>query len=221
MMTPEQVDLLQRALSLLAIAALGGALSAVFFRYLLSCSFLIVSTVVSILTTLAIIFWIAPSGNVPLIIIAMFIFGAAATAPIGGFLLLLAAGAKMDPEETGRAIFKVLAVTFGATFGAALIGLFSGVNFQALGGLLFSGLIILIAVSLGTLFGAISRKLDTAIGMVAAGFWVVYMIYDFNRAVYAYTENTWPAATSIAINVYLDMLNFLVRIAPLFFKDSN
>ncbi len=211
-MTAEQSDLLVRSIQLFMVIAAGGALSAFIFRYMVSCGMMVVSFIVTVIMIIAIHFWIGPSGNVPAIMISVFIFGAAATAPIGGAMLVVAAKAGMDADEAARTIFTAIGITLGATIAAGLIGVFSGFNFQFLGTGLFIFLNFLIFWGLGAIIGLVSRKWDMIVGWIAVPFWFLYMIYDFNQAVTVYTQNTWPAATHIAMGVYLDFLNMLWRI---------
>lgn len=79
---------------------------------------------------------------------------------------------------------------------------------------MFAGLWILIGISLAGLIGWISERVEYMIGIVAAAFWGVYMIYDFNKVVDLYESPTWAAAMSIAMGLYLDMVNFFIRILP-------
>lgn len=220
-MTIEQADLLARSIQLFMVIAAGGALSAFVFRYVVSCGMLVGSLVVSILMIVLINFWIAPSGIVPLIMVSLFIFGAAATAPIGGAMLIVAARAGMDADEANRTIFNAIAITLGATVAAGIIGVFSGFNFQFLGTGLFIFLNFLIFWGLGVIIGLVSQKWDTIMGWIAVPFWFLYMIYDFNKAVTVYTQNTWPAATHIAMGVYLDFLNMLWRIFLILVDSKN
>jgi FtsH-binding integral membrane protein len=217
-MTPEQSALLARSLQLLMVTLAGGTIAAIVFKNIFNWGLVIVAFLASIIMIIFVIPHVTTTNDPVLIYTALLVFGGTVAADLGGFFIALGLLNNLDQDETLRATFLTIACTFGATFVAALIGLFSGIDFQFLANWLFVGLFVLIGLSLGGLFGWISKRVEWFIGIAASTFWVVYMIFDFNKIVTVYTENSWPAAVHISMSVYLDMINFMVRIAPYIFK---
>ena len=212
-MTPEQTELLTMALSLLTTMMLFGALAAWFFRNYFSCSFIVIAFLVSV----ALIFLAIPisqSGNVPLIFFVSACFGASVAADFGGFALLLGRQRDLEPETVFRGVAIAFGITTIVTILAGAIGIYGGINFQGMGAWLFAGLWVLIGLGVAGIVGWISERAEYFIGIGASVFWGIYMIYNFNKVVDLYTEATWPAAMDIAMNLYLDIINFLVRILP-------
>jgi FtsH-binding integral membrane protein len=219
-MTEFQVALLERSLHLLVVTLIGGFLSAWAFRKYFNLAIILISFATSVIM-IFVANAIALTGSPMIIYTAMFVFGGCVAVDLGGLFALLGLKYKLDPDETMRATLEVLMITFGVTIIAALIGLFSGINFQGLGTWLFAGLWVLIGLGVAGIFGFITQSVRTSIGIGASFFWVLYMIYDFNKAVNLYTENTWPAAVHIAMSVYLDMVNFLVYFAEIYFSTKS
>lgn len=217
MLTPEQVGLLTRVVQLLAIAMFGGTISAFIFHNWFNWPLIIIGFLASI-GMIFVMYGVAKSDNPILIYTGMFIFGAAVAADLGGFFMLLGTQFELDPEDTTRAILITLGCGIFTTIVAGMIGLYSGINFQGLGYWLFAGLFVLIGLGVASLVGWISQRAEWFIGIAASVFWAVYMVFDFNKVVNLYNQNTWSAAVTIAMGLYLDFINFIIRIAPYIFQ---
>lgn len=212
-MTLQQQELLTMSMWLLVTMMGSGALAAWFLRRFFSLVFIIGAFVV----TIALIFTaipVAQSGNVPVIFFVAAAFGASVAADFGGFALILGKERGLDPETTFKGVAIAFGITMLTTILAGIIGIYSGINFQGLGMWLFAGLWILIGLGVAGIVGWVSQRAEYFIGMAAAVFWGIYMIYDFNKVVDLYQEASWPAAMEIAMNLYLDIINFLMRILP-------
>ncbi|MCH1627132.1 Bax inhibitor-1 family protein [Fredinandcohnia quinoae] len=109
---------------------------------------------------------------------------------------------------------KVLGITVSVTFGTALIGLYSGVDFSFMGKFLLIALILLVIVNIVRLFiriDGIKRKVISIFGIVL---FTLYLIYDFNKI--TLRENTWLNALDISIDLYLDILNLFLYLLDFF-----
>ena len=82
-----------------------------------------------------------------------------------------------------------------------MLGLFGGINFQGLGSVLFMGLFFLIGISLLGMVFKHSLWMETLIGIGASIFWVIYLVYDFNKIVTTYIETSgdWGEAMGITM----------------------
>jgi FtsH-binding integral membrane protein len=219
-MNPSQQDLLLRVVQLVSVMMLGGVASAWVFRQIFSWPLILISFLASIglvFVTLSVSY----TDNAPLIYFCSFLFGAAVAAVLGGFFMILGRKYDFSPEKTFQAVMVTMACAFITTILAGLIGIYSGLNFQGWGPYLFGGLFLLIGLSLAGLVGWISERTEYVIGIAAATFWAIYMVYDFNKVVDKYLENSWPAAVEIAMNLYLDIINFIIRIAPYIFAAMD
>lgn len=209
-MTPSQVQLLVMVIQLLSVMLMGAVVSAWLLRNYFSWPLVIGSFVVTIILIFVMV-GVAGTGNTFATLIIGTLFGAAIGADLGGFTLAVTDGRKRGRE----AVAITLAIVAGSTVMAAAVGMFTGYNFQGWGGPLFIGLLLLIGVGLFQLFVRLNRITELIIGAVASLFWVIYLIYDFNKVVDLYEEATWSAAAEIAMNVFLDMVNLFVRLLPI------
>lgn len=212
-MSSEQVELLKMAVEILITMMLSGALAAWFFRHVFNWALIIGMFIVSIVLIFVSI-PVSQSGNVPVIFFISMLFGASVAADFGGFALILGQERGLSPKTTFKGVGIAFGITSVATIFAGVVGIYSGFNFQWLGPWLLGGLLILIGIGIAGIVGLVTKRAEYAIGIAASVFWVVYMMYDFNKVVDRYGEATWPAAMEIAMNLYLDIINFLIRILP-------
>lgn len=204
---PFQAELLTMVFILLSAMMAGAILSAWILKEYFSLGFIFLSFII----TVALIFVmsaVAQTGNATAILAVSFLFGAALGADLGGFT-----AAVLKDKSRGPEIFALtITIVAGSTFLAAIIGLFSGFNFQGLGGPLFVGLIVLIGVSAVGIFVRMGKLAELVIGLAASAFWVIYMIYDFNKVVDKYETASWEAAAYISMDLMLDIVNLFVRV---------
>lgn len=215
-MTIGQELLLERAMSILLIMLASASISAWAFRTVSGCGFLIGTFVASIVGIFLCI-GAAATDNVALIALASTFFGGAVGATLGSFALAVGESKGLSEAKIGQAVAITIGTVFLATLIAAAIGLFGGVNFQGLGSILFMGLFVLIGISLLGLVIRNSLWTEMLIGGAASIFWVIYLIYDFNKVVTVFVETngSWADAMHVAMNVFLDMINLFIRLLPI------
>lgn len=215
-MTPGQELLLERAMSILLIMLASASISAWMFRMVNGCGFLIGTFVASIVGIFLCI-GAAASDSVVLIVLASGFFGGSVGATLGSFAFAVGEAKGLSVEKIGQAVAITLGTVFLATLIAAMIGLFGGVNFQGLGSILFMGLFVLIGISLLGIVVKNSLWMEMLIGAGASVFWVIYLVYDFNKVVtiFVETNGAWGEAMHVAMNVFLDMVNLFVRLLPI------
>jgi FtsH-binding integral membrane protein len=108
---------------------------------------------------------------------------------------------------------KVLAITSCITAGAALIGMYSKINFVCLGPILFLSLILLILGNIIRLFISISKVSQRIMAFLGCTIFTGYLLFDFYRLAEAGKDkinNTWPTAMNFAIDLYLDVINLFL-----------
>lgn len=210
MLEPYQSELLSMSLSVLGSSLAGAIIAAYLFRNVFTTKFIIIAFVLSV-GMIFVSFAAAETSNAVMVLGAMLLFGACSGCTLGGFVIAVT-------HEHPRAK-EVVGITVGivaiSTFAAAAVGMFSGYNFQSLGAYLFIGLLILIGIGVLQLFIRVEKKTDLIIGGIASVFWVVYMVYNFNKVVHGYDEASWRAAADIGMNTYLDMVNLFIRLLPI------
>lgn len=110
---------------------------------------------------------------------------------------------------------KVTGITVMTTFAAAMVGMYSGLDFSFLGKFLFFGLLGLIIINIFRLFVQIEgtkRKIIATLGIII---FVGYLLYDFNnlhKANKLLEFNNWVTAQDFAVNIYLDIINLFLDI---------
>ena len=124
--------------------------------------------------------------------------------PVLGMIML-----NMDENDGLRA----LQLTVIIAFAAAIVGMYSGLDFFGLGIYLFSALSILIIIRLGMLFTNFASEQRRVIAMVGVLLFSLFLLYDFNRLARldANGVNDWETALQIAVSLYLDVINLLME----------
>lgn len=108
---------------------------------------------------------------------------------------------------------KVLGITASVTFGTALVGLYSGVDFSFMGKFLLIALILLVIVNIFRLFVRIDGVGRKVIAMFGVVLFTLYLVYDFNKI--TLKDNSWINAVDISIDIYLDIINLFLYILDL------
>lgn len=118
---------------------------------------------------------------------------------------------------------KVIALTAVIVLTTALIGIYSHINFGFLQFFLFAALSILVLFSFVQLFTAISDGVQRLWSAFGVGVFTLYLVYDFNRLLNRESagDNTWPEATNLAINLYLDIINLILKLLSLMGKHHH
>jgi|GEM_PF-919233 len=117
---------------------------------------------------------------------------------------------------------RVAWLTAFITFGAAVVAMYSGIDFSFLSGFLFWGLLGLIGIQIVRIFIGIhglKRKLIAGFGVVL---FIGYLLYDFNnlhKARKVRALNTWLVALNYSISIYLDIINLFLYLLDLLSED--
>ena len=116
-------------------------------------------------------------------------------APLLGVMML-----EMDENDGLRATLLTCLITVCA----ALVGMYSGIDFSFMRGFLFFGLCALLLTSA-------MIRLKAICGAVLFS---LFLVYDFNRLkqLSDIGINDWSTALKVAISIYLDILNLLLEI---------
>ncbi len=126
-------------------------------------------------------------------------------APILGFVML-----GVDENDGLRATLLTCLITVGA----ALIGMYSGIDFSFMRGFLFFGLCSLLLVGFGRIFFGMTSAMIRIKAICGAVLFSLFLVYDFNRLMQLSDSgiNDWNTALNLAISIYLDILNLLLEI---------
>jgi len=116
----------------------------------------------------------------------------------------------MDENDGLRA----LQLTVLITFSAALVGMYSGIDFSGLGIYLVVAIAALILCRLVMLFTGFASEQRRVIAIIGALLFTLFLVYDFYRLAYLGRQgvNDWQTALQIAINLYLDIINLLLEL---------
>ena len=125
--------------------------------------------------------------------------------PVLGMMML-----NMDENDGLRALQLTLLITFGA----AVIGMYSGIDFSGLGIYLCIALGLLIICRLIMLFTSFASEQRRVIAMIGALIFAFFLLYDFYRLAHLDEQgvNDWQTALHIAISLYLDIINLLLEL---------
>ena len=209
-MSAESVRLFTMVLQLLSVILMGAVMSAWLLRNHFTWPLIICSSVVSIIL-LSVTYGAASTGSFFVTMASGTLFGASIGVNLGGFTLAVTKGSKRGRE----AVALTLGVLAVSTLAAAIIGMLSGTNFQAWASLLFLGLLVLIGFGIIQIFVRPGRIVELIFGSVASFFWILYLVYDFNKVVDLYSKATPSAAAEITMNIFMDMVNLFVRLLPI------
>ena len=125
--------------------------------------------------------------------------------PLIGMIML-----SMDENDGLRA----LQLTVLITFGAALVGMYFGVDFSGMAPFLCIALLVLIIFRLVMLFTGFATGRRRLVAVAGAGLFVLFLLYDFNQLAQlnAAGVDDWETALDLAISLYLDIINLLLEI---------
>ena len=126
-------------------------------------------------------------------------------APLLGVIML-----EMDENDGLRAILLTLFITIAA----ALVGMYSGIDFSFMRTFLFYSLCALILIGLVRIFVGMSSAMIRIKAIAGAILFTLFLVYDFNRLKNLNDTgvNDWSTALNMAISIYLDILNLLLEI---------
>lgn len=105
-------------------------------------------------------------------------------------------------------VFLTYLGTGGVMAACGIVGIFSGFNFNRIGGWLLIALLALIIVGVVNIFVPFSHGVNILYCLIGMAVFALFFMFDFFRA--AHTENTWMGAFMVTMNLYLDFINFLL-----------
>ena len=126
-------------------------------------------------------------------------------APLLGIIMLEA-----DENDGLRTILFTLFIAVAA----ALVGMYSGIDFSFMREFLFYSLCVLILVGLVRLLFGMSDALVRFKAILGAILFTLFLVYDFNRLkqLNDFGVNDWVTALHMAISLYLDIINLLLEL---------
>ena len=162
--------------------------------------------------------------GIAFIVGVIFVFIASGGNPIVGvsvlFAWVLISGLFIGPviqaysEQLGwQTVFLAFLGTAGAMIVFGGIGIFSGVDFSGMGMYLGAALLGLILFGIVGIFVKMSRQVNIVYALLGLVIFSGYFIFDFFRL--SKSENTWQAAIMLTTQIYLDFLNFMLKLLEL------
>jgi FtsH-binding integral membrane protein len=112
---------------------------------------------------------------------------------------------------------RVLAITVNVTVLAALIAIYSGVDFSFLEKFLFFSLLGLIFFGMFRIFANIQGNIQRIATFFGVAVFTGYLLYDFNhlQKLGKTSVNDWHVAMSLSIDIYLDIINLFLHLLDL------
>jgi FtsH-binding integral membrane protein len=112
---------------------------------------------------------------------------------------------------------RVSLLTALVTLLAGMIGWYSGVDFTVLSGGLFWALLALILVSIYSIFVQMDDFAHRVMASIGIFIFTAYLLVDFDRLkqAEATADDGWNPALSMAIHIYLDVINLFLQILKL------
>ena len=109
---------------------------------------------------------------------------------------------------------RILKLTVFITFLAAIIGIYSGIDFSSLGYILIVPLLILIIWNLLNVFINFTSASKRIMGFFGSFIFILFLLFDFHRLEQASANGTndWNTAFHIGFSIYLDVLNLLLEL---------
>jgi len=122
-------------------------------------------------------------------------------------------------EHWNKIVSQAMFSTALAVFATASLVFVSDIDFSFMWLFLFVALLILIIMWLLNMFLFKSRIFS----LVKAYFWVLiftwYLIFDFNTLEKMAWDDTWGTAISIAVDIYLDIINLFLYLLQIFWDN--
>lgn len=116
-------------------------------------------------------------------------------------------------EEGPGIIVQALTGTTAVMIITGVIAMTSGINFSAMGPILLIGLLGMIVVGLVGMFVRFSRTVNivySGFGVLLFSGFFLYRFFNLSKA-----ENTWEAAVSHALSIYITFVNLFISLLQL------
>lgn len=124
-------------------------------------------------------------------------------------------------DQWNKIVAQAIFSTAFAVFATASLVFLSDIDFSFMWMFLFIALLVLIIMGLLNMFIFRSRLLS----LIKAYCWVIiftgYLIYDFNTLEKSANDQTWGTAVSIAVNIYLDIINLFLDLLQILWWGDN
>lgn len=187
---------------LVAGCMVGGGVGAYFGREVRSLGAFLVLAVLFIFGTLGVMAAAHASTLVGILALAIWTF-------ISG--LVIGPAIQIYAAELGwETVSLAYLGTAGVMLICAMIGGISGVDFSGMGNVLVILLMGLIIFGIMGIFIRMSRTVNIVYSLIGMFIFAGYFIFDFFRL--SKSENTWEAAINLSISIYLDFLNFFLKL---------
>ena len=167
--------------------------------------------------------WIAVIGLFVVAIIGMFVVQAAGGGVVAVGLLMVWAGvfgamsgplvAQAVTTEGPGIVMQALTGTTAVMIITGIVAMTSGINFSALGPILMIALLGLIVVGLVGIFVRFSRTVNIVYSALGLIIFSGFFLMKFFRL--SQSENTWEAAVSATVGLYVTFVNFFVHLLQL------
>lgn len=129
--------------------------------------------------------------------------------------------AKQYHQEWHNVIFQALLATSTAVFSTAGIVFLTSIDFSFLGGFLLISLFMLIVMGLLNIFFFRSGIFSLVRAYIGAVIFTLYLLYDFGRLEKMAGDQSWGVAISIAVDIYLDIINLFFYLLEILAESSD
>ncbi len=124
-------------------------------------------------------------------------------------------------EQWNKIVAQAMFSTAFAVFATASLVFISDIDFSFMWMFLFVALLVLIIMGLLNMFIFKSRLLSLIKAYCGVIIFTWYLIYDFNTLEKAASDQTWGTAVSIAVNIYLDIINLFLDLLQILWWGDN
>jgi Integral membrane protein, interacts with FtsH len=171
-------------------------------------------------------FWVALIADIVSFILLLFLNN---VFPINIILLLiftLSSGYTLGMYTLayGDVAEKAIALTAATTLLTGVLATFSGIDFTFIGKLLMISLVVFVILSIIFIFVKIKEGTSRFMAAFGTLIFTGYLLFDFSRLAKLKTvaeANNWGNALSMAINIYLDIINLLMQLMQLMSGGSH
>lgn len=122
-------------------------------------------------------------------------------------------------EEWNKIVSQAMFATALAVFATASLVFISDIDFSFMWIFLFIALIILIIMWLLNIFLFKSRIFSLVKAYFGVLIFTGYLIYDFNTLESLAKDDTWGTAVTLAVNIYLDIINLFLYLLEIFWDS--
>ena len=200
-----ELTLFAKVALLLTGSMLLGGVGAYFGRNIKSIGAYIGLVILFIVGTIGVMFAAHASPAAGLVALTAWVF-------VSG--LVLGPTIQMYAEQLGwHTVMLAYFGTGGVMAVCGAVGALSGMDFSGMGTFLFIALLGLVVFGVVTIFVKMSRTVNIIHAIIGMFIFSGYFIFDFFRL--SKESNTWEHAIGLAMNIYLDFINFFLYLLQL------